>query len=164
MKKLFVLTMMMVFGLTMTTTAQVKKKVVEMKEAVEKAVESKDGPKMKFESTVVDYGTIEQNADPYRSFAFTNEGNAPLVITSAKGSCGCTVPEYPKEPIMPGEDAEIKVRYDTKRIGKFTKSVTLTTNESDAKIVLRIKGDVQKKLEPESLPEAPKSIFSGGGK
>ncbi|MEZ4987377.1 MAG: DUF1573 domain-containing protein [Saprospiraceae bacterium] len=58
-------------------------------------------PQMVFEDTTVDYGTIEQGADPYRVFAFTNTGNAPLVITNAKGSCGCTVPTYPKEPIAP---------------------------------------------------------------
>lgn len=160
MKKLFTLAMVLILGLTVVT-AQTKKKGDAIK-PVPVETKSQDGPVMKFESTVVDYGTIEQHADPYRAFAFTNEGNAPLVITSAKGSCGCTVPEYPKEPIMPGEDAEVKVRYATDRIGKFTKSITLTTNQGDQKIVLRIKGDVLKKLEPKSLPEAPKSIFSGG--
>ncbi|MBK7407756.1 MAG: DUF1573 domain-containing protein [Saprospirales bacterium] len=88
-----------------------------------------NGPVMSLETTEVDYGKIEQGADPYRVFKFTNTGKAPLVIENAKGSCGCTVPTYPKEPIAPGETSEIKVRYDTNRIGKFTKTVTLTTNE-----------------------------------
>ena len=57
-------------------------------------------PVMTFETMEVDYGTIEQGSDPYRTFAFTNTGNAPLVIKSARGSCGCTVPEYSKTPVM----------------------------------------------------------------
>lgn len=112
-----------------------------------------DGPMMDFTATEVDYGTIEQNSDPYRFFSFTNTGNEPLVIQNAKGSCGCTVPTYPKEPILPGETAEIKVRYDTKRIGNFTKTVTLTTNEATPKHVLRIKGKVEAApAEPEAVP------------
>ena len=112
-----------------------------------------EGPVMTFDATEVDYGTIEQHSDPYRFFAFTNTGNEPLVIQAAKGSCGCTVPTYPKEPILPGESAEIKVRYDTKRIGNFTKTVTLTTNEATPKHVLRIKGKVNAApAEPEAVP------------
>jgi len=117
------------------------------------ATEAADGPKMEFESKEVDYGTIIQEADPYRVFNFTNTGTEPLVIKHAKGSCGCTVPTYPKEPILPGESAEINVRYDTKRIGKFTKTVTLTTNEASEKHILRIKGEVKPKpTEPEAIP------------
>ena len=112
-----------------------------------------EGPIMEFTATEVDYGTIEQHSDPYRFFNFTNTGNEPLVIQNAKGSCGCTVPTYPKEPILPGESAEIKVRYDTKRIGNFTKTVTLTTNEATPKHVLRIKGKVEAApAEPEAVP------------
>ncbi|MCI5081153.1 MAG: DUF1573 domain-containing protein [Saprospiraceae bacterium] len=113
------------------------------------------GPQMVFEAETVDYGVIEQNADPYRFFKFTNTGDAPLVIKHAKGSCGCTVPTYPKEPIAPGESAEIKVRYDTKRIGKFTKRVTLTTNIEGEKQVLTIKGEVKRPAEePDAIPSS----------
>ena len=111
---------------------------------------STDGPKMEFEQTEIDYGTIERGSDPLRVFKFTNTGNAPLVIKHAKGSCGCTVPSYKKEPIMPGESGEIEVRYDTKRVGRFTKTVTLTTNTAEGKQVLRIKGLVNK-----AAPTAP---------
>jgi len=113
-----------------------------------------DGPKMEFESNLVDYGSIDQNSEPLRKFIFTNSGTEPLVITAAKGSCGCTVPSYPKEPILPGASADIEVRYDTKRVGMFTKTVTLTTNavnSSEAKpagtFLLTIKGKVNK-VEP----------------
>lgn len=112
-----------------------------------------DGPVMTFENTEVDYGTIQQNSEPLRTFDFTNTGTEPLVITHAKGSCGCTVPTWPKEPILPGEAASIEVRYDTKRIGKFTKRVTLTTNEGDEKRILTIKGEVLKApAEEEGVP------------
>ena len=89
------------------------------------------------------YGTIENGSTGVRFFKFTNTGQAPLMITSAKGSCGCTVPSYPKEPIMPGEENYIKVKYDTKRTGAFTKYVTLTTNNPEtATVRLRILGTV----------------------
>ena len=111
------------------------------------------GPAMSFEMETMDYGVIEQGSDPYRVFAFTNTGTEPLIITHAKGSCGCTVPTYPKEPIAPGESSEIKVRYDTNRLGKFTKRVTLTTNAGEDKKMLTIKGEViQKPAEPAGLP------------
>ena len=121
-------------------------------------------PVMTFEKTEVDYGTIEQNSDPYRTFAFTNTGDAPLVIKSARGSCGCTVPEYSKEPIMPGEKSEIKVRYDTKRLNAFSKTVTLTTNADPGQVVLRIKGKVVKAApEPAGVGGAEKNVFNKNG-
>ncbi len=95
-----------------------------------------------FESQVVDYGTINQNSDGVRAFKFTNVGKSPIVITKVKGSCGCTVPTKPKGPIMPGETAEIGVKYATDRIGAFSKTVTVTSNASEASIVLKIKGNV----------------------
>lgn len=120
-----------------------------------------DGPQMVFETDVMDYGVIEQGSDPYRIFTFTNTGNAPLVISNAKGSCGCTVPTYPKEPISPGASAEIKVRYDTNRIGKFTKRVTLTTNAGDESKILTIKGEVTKKPEePAGVPAVEENPFN----
>ncbi|WP_245962962.1 DUF1573 domain-containing protein [Ulvibacter antarcticus] len=95
-----------------------------------------------FETDVIDYGTIAQNADGVRAFKFTNVGNAPIVITKAKGSCGCTVPTKPNGPVMPGESAEIGVKYDTKRIGSFSKTITLTSNASEGVKVIKIKGKI----------------------
>jgi len=118
-----------------------------------KATQKADGPVMTFEEDVIDYGTIEQDSDPFRIFKFKNTGDEPLVITKAQGSCGCTTPEWPKEPILPGESAEIKVKYDTHRIGRFTKTVTLTTNAAQPTKVLRIKGEVLRKDMPKSVPE-----------
>jgi len=111
------------------------------------------GPVMSFETTTVDYGEIDYNADPLRVLAFTNTGDEPLVIKHAKGSCGCTVPAWPKEPIMPGETSQIEVRYDTKRPGPIRKRVTITTNEEGAEPhVLQVVGTVGKKMEEESVP------------
>lgn len=98
---------------------------------------------MTFEATTIDYGIIDKGAEPVRKFVFTNTGNAPLVITHAQGSCGCTVPTYPKEPIMPGQKSSIDVRYDTNRVGGFSKTVTLTTNETEPSRMLTIKGEVK---------------------
>ena len=106
-----------------------------------------------FVSDEIDYGKIEQNADGVRVFKFTNTGDAPIVITDAKGSCGCTVPTYPKNVILPGETGEINVKYATDRIGAFTKTVTLTSNASETSKVLRIKGEV---LSPGKDANSPK--------
>jgi Protein of unknown function (DUF1573) len=111
------------------------------------------GPKMEFKQTTMDYGTIEKGGDPVRIFNFTNVGNEPLVITQAQGSCGCTVPEWSKEPVLPGQSSTIKVKYDTQRVGPFTKQVTLTSNDgTNPTMVLTIKGEVKDAPKQESVP------------
>jgi len=120
--------------------------------ALATAQDEVSGPVMSFESLTVDYGTIEQHGDPLRIAEFTNTGTEPLVISNARGSCGCTVPVWPKEPIMPGETSQIEIRYDTKRLGKINKTVTLTTNQEGEPIVLRVKGQINKAVEQESVP------------
>ncbi len=112
---------------------------------------------MTFKVTTIDYGNIEKGADPLRKFEFTNTGTEPLIIKNAKGSCGCTVPKWPTEPIMPGETSNIEVRYDTQRVGPFTKTVTLTTNEAVDTKMLTIKGEVK------AAPETPSVPNSNGG-
>ena len=132
-------------------------------EAAERDAKNTDLPVMTFAEVEHDFGTINEGDVVEHTFTFTNTGKAPLVIVNAKGSCGCTVPTYPKEPILPGESAEVKVRYDTKRVGPFTKTVTLTTNEDVEKRILRIKGKVAKKpAEPEAVPAAAPNVISGG--
>lgn len=111
-------------------------------------VSNEDGAKIEFESETIDYGTIENNSDGNREFKFTNTGNSPLVISNAKGSCGCTVPTWPKEAIAPGESSVIKVRYATNRTGSFSKSITLTSNAVNAPTkVVKIKGTVNPPVE-----------------
>ncbi len=116
------------------------------------------GAVMTFEVTTIDYGNIDKGGDPIRKFKFTNTGNEPLIIKTAKGSCGCTVPTYPKEPIMPGESNVIEVRYDTQRVGAFTKTVTLTTNETADSHTLTIKGEVKAPPTQESVPASTGGI------
>ena len=97
---------------------------------------------LSFETTEIDYGTINQNADGERTFKFTNTGEAPIVITQVKTSCGCTVPSYSKTPILSGESSEIKVKYATNRIGVFKKTITVISNASEPNKILYIKGTV----------------------
>ncbi|MDX1651168.1 MAG: DUF1573 domain-containing protein [Brumimicrobium sp.] len=115
------------------------------------------GAKIEFEKETHDYGTIKQYGDGTCEFKFKNTGNEPLMISNAKGSCGCTVPEWPREPIAPGETGVIKVKYDTKRVGPFGKSVTLQSNAVNAPTkTLRIKGTV------EAAPEGGAPVNSSG--
>jgi hypothetical protein len=113
-----------------------------------------NAPEIKFESEVIDYGTIEYDGNPQREFKFKNVGKSPLVISNCQGSCGCTVPTCPKEPIMPGKSGVIKVSYDTKRVGKFDKKVTVTSNGKTPSAVLTIKGEV-KPAPAAATPAAP---------
>ena len=96
-----------------------------------------------FEETVFNFDTILQNGNGEHVFRFSNVGNAPLLITSAFSSCGCVVPEWPKEPIAPGMTSSIKVKYNTSKTGQFTKVIVVKSNaESTPKTILRINGVV----------------------
>lgn len=102
-----------------------------------------NGPKFKFDTEVIDYGTIEHKGNGLREFKFTNVGKEPLIISDVKSSCGCLVPEWPKEPIKPGASSKIKARYDTQRVGNFEKTLTVNSNDSNRpSLVLKIKGKV----------------------
>ncbi len=147
-----ILLLLLAFGFT--TYAQTEEAPVEVE------TEMTDGPIMTFETLNCDYGEIEQHGDRDKYVKFTNTGTEPLVITNARGSCGCTVPVWPKEPIMPGEESEIKISYATNRLGKINKTVTITTNEGGKPHVIKVIGNVSKK--EEAVPEAPKSIIGGG--
>lgn len=123
----------------------------------QQAEKNPNAPTIDFETEVVDYGTIEKGADGQREFQFTNNGKEPLIITNARGSCGCTVPSWPREPIAPGESGVIKVKYDTQRVGPINKSVTVNTNSSTPVKVLRIKGKVNKPAQVKTTPEKEKN-------
>lgn len=104
-----------------------------------------------FEKEVHDFGTLEFGGDGNYDFKFTNTGKSPLIISSAQGSCGCTVPKWPKEPIKKGESSVINVHYDTKRPGPFTKTVTINSNAKTPVKVVTIKGTVMTQEETESM-------------
>lgn len=105
---------------------------------------------MSFDKETHDYGAITTADDGNCIFTFTNTGSAPLIISNAKGSCNCTVPSWPKEPIAPGDSGEIKVHYNTKRVGPINKSVFISSNAGD--YTLRIKGKVSQ------APGAPEKV------
>lgn len=170
MKKIIVLAMMFAFGTIVAQESSkkiVKKvapKVAKSTEVSKKFAASKpmmaatpvvEGAGMVFETETVDYGNVEHNANGAREFVLTNNGNKPLIITSAVGSCGCTVPSFPKDPIAPGAKAVIGVKYATDRVGPISKSITITSNAvgQESKVVY-IKGNVL----PDPTPVTPAAV------
>lgn len=100
-------------------------------------------PQIAFDETAFSFDTIVQNGNGEHVFCFANEGDAPLLITSAFSSCGCVVPEWPREPIAPQTSGSIKVKYNTSKVGPFTKVIIVKSNdENSPKTVLRINGVV----------------------
>jgi len=125
------------------------------------SVYGQNGAKIEFKApnNTIDYGKVYRGEDNgSRIFEFTNTGNAPLVITDVKSTCGCTVPSKPKEPIMPGKTGEIEVKYNM-ALGPISKSVTVETNavnHENGVVILKIKGEVIEKqsiniLEPKKV-------------
>ena len=163
MKRIFLL-LVLACGFTVAMQAQPTATPAATEVVEEAPVVDTDGPQMTFETLEIDYGTIEQDSDPFRIFKFKNTGKGPLLITNARGSCGCTVPSYSKAPIEADGESEVKVRYDTHRLGQFRKRVTLTTNVGDEPIILTIKGKVEPKpAEPAAVPAGEQGIFNNGG-
>jgi hypothetical protein len=110
------------------------------------SAEEGQAPEFKFAETFHDFGTITEGDVVTHTFAFTNEGEAPLIIKNARASCGCTVPKYPKTPIGPGEEGEILVQFNsTNKPGTQNKTVTLTANTNPPTSQLRIRSVVNPK-------------------
>lgn len=99
--------------------------------------------KITFKTDTIDYGTVAKGSDGLRVFEFTNTGDAPLIITDVKSSCGCTIPKKPDGPIAPGASSSIEVKYDTNRVGPIRRSITVTSNASEPMVALKIKGEVK---------------------
>jgi hypothetical protein len=100
-------------------------------------------PAFNFEKEMHNFGQLIDGEKVSYSFKFTNSGNAPLIISSAKGSCGCTVPNWPKDPIAPGESGTIDVTFNSSgRSGKQNKAVTLTANTNPSRKVINITSEV----------------------
>jgi len=123
-----------------------------------------NAPVITFEKTTHDYGTLTKGGDGTCEFKFKNTGVEPLILSNVTSSCGCTVPEWPREPIMKGKSASIKVKYDSNRIGAINKTITVMSNAKEASVQLRIIGNVvetstgaqmpQNNLNPGSAPVA----------
>jgi len=115
--------------------------------------------KIEFKADTIDYGTVEKGADGVRVFEFTNTGDAPLIISNVKSSCGCTVPSKPKDPIMPGDSGEIKVKYDTNRVNPIRKTITVMSNADTPTVALKIKGLVVDPSKVNVLEKKEKSVM-----
>ena len=108
--------------------------------------ENKNQADMKFEADEYNFGTIKQGESVNYEFKFTNAGKEPLIITEAHGSCGCTVPEWPKEPIKKGQTGTIKVTFNSAgKMGPQDKTVTITSNAKSSPKILHIKGNIVEK-------------------
>lgn len=105
----------------------------------------KNAPEISFKKLVHDYGTVLQEGDGNCEFEFTNVGKEPLVLTNVTSSCGCTVPEWPRKPILPGKSDVIKVKYDTKRKGPINKQITVISNAKNSTVIIKIIGNVVEK-------------------
>ncbi len=141
MKKLFTLIIIMLFGISSYSQEGLIKKA-----------------EITFDKTIINYGTIDKGANGVRDFVFTNTGNAPLIISNVKSTCGCTIPKKPEKPILPGESDKIQVKYDTKRIGFIRKSISVTSNASNPSVVLKITGQVIADIKKTGLENKKKSI------
>ena len=107
---------------------------------------SKTLPEIAFAEQEFDFGTIDQGTPQEHTFVFTNTGEAPLIITNATSSCGCTIPDYPKNvPIQPGETGEMVVKFNGSGMNQVIKTVTLNTNTAKGQEMIRIKAFVQPK-------------------
>ena len=126
------------------------------------------GPSISVDKEVHDYGTIDKGANGTCEFKVTNTGDQPLIISSCKGSCGCTVPKCDTAPVAPGQSTIVTVKYDSNRVGPINKSVTISSNAANApEKIVRIKGEVKdtgaatptspvKEVSPMAPTEAPK--------
>lgn len=145
-KTIFLFTVMMAFAFTSCKDNAADKVSEEnVTAAAERDAEAGKFPVITFEESVYDFGTIEQGAPQEHVFKFTNTGESDLVIVDAKSSCGCTVPEYPKTPVAPGESGELLVKFNGSGKNQVSKTVTITANTQAGKETISIKAFVNPK-------------------
>ncbi len=140
---LFTLALILGVGVNAQETTVVKK------EKKEKVAKKKKG--LLFTQVEIVRNDIPYGSDETFAFDFKNESKTPAIIQGVQTSCGCTTAKKPEEPIQHGKKSQISVKYDTKRVGAFTKTITITSNVSEP-IILTIKGTVL----PEVVQETPK--------
>ena len=158
MKKLIIYSSILLFMLSCQEKASdkinnSKKDITTEKQALDapkiNAQVIEDGGQAAFEwtskgGTVWNFGNIQQGDEPEFTFTFKNTGSEPMIISNAKGSCGCTVPQWPKEPIAPGSEGEIKVKFNSKnKKGSQNKTVTITANTTPPTTKLRVTGQIE---------------------
>jgi hypothetical protein len=114
---------------------------------------------LKFKTEKHDFGTVPEGPLAKFDFDFVNEGKEPLILSNVQASCGCTTPEWPKEPILPGKSAKITAIYNTQgRPGQFTKSITVSSNAKTPSVVLMISGTVEKAPATTAPEKTPNTI------
>jgi hypothetical protein len=113
---------------------------------------NKNAPVINFDKTTHDYGTVIKGGDGTCEFRFKNTGVEPLILSNVTSSCGCTVPEWPRAPILRGKSDVIKVKYDTNRVGGINKTITVVSNASNGSIQLHIIGTVTDKVDGATMP------------
>ena len=128
LQRLFLIVAIALFGLSSTIYAQ--------------DAAAKPAASMAWKTTTIDLGQIEQGKPVTVEFEFTNPSMVPLIISSVRPNCGCTVADYPKEPVAPGKSGKIVVTYNAAASGAFTKSTTVTSNASEGQTSLILKGEV----------------------
>lgn len=152
MKKLFLLTLVAVMASAIfCQAANAQKKSKKEIKAEQKAIADSiaaleaslvEGTEMTFKFTEHNFGNVESGSDVSYDFEFVNTGKAPLIINNVSTSCGCTTPSWPREPVPSKGRAVIKVKYDSNRIGNFSKTITVYSNATNSPVVLSIKGNV----------------------
>lgn len=146
MKNLICLLALLCIGITTSLQAQDAK-------AVPTSFTVEETAAVSWDAKVFEFGEIPQNIPAVAEFMITNNSDKPLIIQSAKGSCGCTVPNYSDQPIPSGESTTITATYNAKKKGNFQKNVTVKTNLSDQPTVLKIKGTVLEKKDQLAVKE-----------
>ena len=147
MKKLFLIALCAAaFSACQSKSAESNTKGADSTSTETPVIAEADAPKVQVEKAIYEFGTITQGEKVTYTFKFKNVGKTPLIITNATATCGCTVPEYPKEPVKPGQDGEIKVTFDsTGKLGLQDKVVTVTSNANPKFEELHLVGDVKEK-------------------
>lgn len=150
MKRLLFLNLLLLVFISFTSCKEKAASKVDSKKleiAKERdAVIGLGAPEITFEETVHEFGTVNEGDVIEDAFVFENTGKTDLVITNAKASCGCTVPDWTREPIKPGDKGEVKFKFDTRgKPNKQSKTITLTTNTEKGRETLTIKGFVTPK-------------------
>lgn len=119
-----------------------------------------NAPKLTFVEQSYDFGTVVEGPQITHDFKIKNEGKEPLVLSNVHASCGCTVPTWPKEPILPGKESVISATYNTSgRPGHFNKTITIESNADGGNKVVTISGDVIKPEDDKSIPLAKPSML-----
>jgi hypothetical protein len=145
MKKMFSIALMAIaLSACQNGTKQADANDVDSVAANSTLADTASAPKVEVEKAIFDFGVIKQGEKVSYEFKFKNVGNSPLIITDASATCGCTVPEYPKTPIKPGEEGRVKVIFDSSgKLGMQDKVITINSNANPAFEQLHFVGEIK---------------------